>query len=157
MKYYAIKFLRNNGEAPTMGFKYELPVDGNPGKWYSKYKKKIECCGNGFHASTLDGISEWYNHYYTENIKCFVVEIFGKISHSVHDDKISCEHMRVVCEIPLKPVKVNNKGIRIYYAKENIKAIKNFCKSNNYAIVDTKLFTSMLPNKCGGYTLKGKK
>ena len=113
MSKYAIKYLIKDDEgnlcAPSQRhFKYEI------GKLYSKNvkknKKAIRCCGNGFHAP-IDrvGIKSWYNTYY--NVKCFLVEISGICCYDPYENKISCENIKIIEEIPLG--NIHDKGYNI--------------------------------------------
>jgi len=57
MDYY--KLLNEDGSSPYRGFKWPLPLGGNPGEWLPKIAGKLIECERGYHVVTLDQVLEW--------------------------------------------------------------------------------------------------
>lgn len=95
---YALKWLNDKGQG-TGGrrpYQYNLPVNGEPGKWHSKTKskRKIETCVHGFHCTTKSHIMDFYLNY---GRKLYLVEIGGHIDAGWN--KVAVENIRIVREI----------------------------------------------------------
>lgn len=106
-----VKFLRFDGSGPfKRSYKYNLVGWNIITKRSSIQRKKsrlIQCCVNGLHSATYEGINKWFSHYYGfEDIRAFIVEVEGiaDIDDAYVNGKIAVEKMRLIKEIDINDI-----------------------------------------------------
>jgi hypothetical protein len=83
------KFLSNSNLAPVTKFDYTdyIPGGSKGGEWLPE-TEYATMCAKGYHAATIDGLSEWAND------KMFLVQFDGDVIS--YKDKACCKRMRFV-------------------------------------------------------------
>ena len=87
MTYY--KVLKVDGTSPYLGFQWDLPKNGKPGKWMPRVKGKLAECLRGYHVLKADQLSMWI-----VADALFEVEVKGKVVD--FGNKCACHQARLV-------------------------------------------------------------
>lgn len=105
-----VKFLQFDGSGPfRRSYKYNLVGWNIVTERSSLQRKKsrlIQCCVNGLHSATYEGINKWFSEYSGSDIRAFIVEVEGMadIDDVNVNGKIAVEKMRLIKEIDINDI-----------------------------------------------------
>lgn len=129
---YMLKWLDENGcgiGGPGY-YRYDLPKDGNPGKWHSiNNKDRIKVCQNRFHCTSL----KEYRLYSEYGPRLFIVEVAGSYDIDITGYKAAFKHIRIVEE-----VLVNSNGTAMDRSRKPkllSRVTKSLCSYNIHGII----------------------